>query len=396
MPALSHTAAVAPASATVRPSRTGDAGRVLSAPPERAVAQRGIPRCYSRVVSSPPGLSPDPQVIRIPFVQLVECLRSALLRLGFESEDAELSARLFAETTRDGVYTHGVRRFPRMAATVRNGSIQPTARPTRIATFGALERWDGQRGPGNVNAWRSMQRAIELASQFGIGCVALANTNHWMRGGSYGWQVADAGMIGICWTNTMPNLPPWGGTTPTLGNNPLVLAVPRNSGALVLDIAMSQFSYGALEAYCARGERLPVVGGFDTEGQLTTDPGAIEATRRAVPIGYWKGAGLSLMLDLISALLSGGKLTAEIPADSLRETEVSQVFIAIGSDERFGRMADAAAEDAIWFLRSSTPEGLAQVRYPGEQTLAIRAQNMQYGIPVERPLWNELEQMAIG
>ena len=348
-------------------------------------------------MSSPsPGLSQDTQLIRIPFVRLVECLRSALLRLGFEADDAELSARLFAETTRDGVYTHGVRRFPRMAATVLNGSINPTARPTRVAAFGALERWDGQRGPGNANAWRSMQRAIELASRFGIGCVALANTNHWMRGGSYGWQAADADMIGICWTNTMPNLPPWGGTTPTLGNNPLVLAVPRSSGALVLDIAMSQFSYGALEAYRLRGEPLPVIGGFDAEGQFTTDPGAIETTKRAVPIGYWKGAGLSLMLDLIGALLSGGKLTAEIPADSLRETGVSQVFVAIGSDERFGRMADAAAEEAIRFLRSSTAAAIEKVRYPGEQTLVIRAENMQHGIPLERPLWKELQQMAAG
>ena len=75
-----------------------------------------------------------------------------------------------------------------------------------------------------------MARAIALARAHGIGCVALANTNHWMRGGSYGWQAADAGVIGICWTNTLANLPPWGAADPRIGNNPLVIAVPRAAG----------------------------------------------------------------------------------------------------------------------------------------------------------------------
>lgn len=326
----------------------------------------------------------------MPFADLVERLTSALLRLRFDAENAALCARLFAETTRDGIYTHGVRRFPRFVATVHNGSVCPNARPVRVSAVGALERWDGQSGPGNLNAWRSMERAIELAQESGIGCVALANTNHWMRGGTYGWQAAHAGMIGICWTNTLPNVPPWGGMTPTLGNNPLVLAVPRSSGALVLDIAMSQFSYGALEAWRVRGEPLPVPGGFDAAGRLTTDAGAVEATRRPLPIGFWKGAGLSLMLDVIGAVLSGGKLSRDIPPDSLRETGVTQVFVAMGPDGRFGRAADEAADEAIEFLKSSEAIPGARIRYPGEETLRIRAENTQRGVPVEESVWDEL------
>lgn len=346
-------------------------------------------------VTSPSSFVPDDAgIVRVPFAELADRLSAALLRVGFNPENASDCACLFAETTRDGVYTHGVRRFPRFVAMVRSGAIQPNARPLRRAACGALERWDGQSGPGNLNAWRSMERAIELARQSGIGCVALANTNHWMRGGTYGWQAAGDGMIGICWTNTMPNLPPWGGSAPTLGNNPLVVAVPRSSGALVLDIAMSQFSYGALEAYRARGERLPVAGGFDFAGQLTVDPGAIESTQRPVPIGFWKGAGLSLMLDVVAALLSGGNLTSEIPADSLRETGVSQVFVAFGPDGCFGRSVDEAGDEAIRFLKSSSSSTGAGIRYPGEQTLRIRAENMARGIPVERPLWEELERIA--
>jgi 3-dehydro-L-gulonate 2-dehydrogenase len=89
-----------------------------------------------------------------------------------------------------------------------------------------MERWNGKLGMGNLVAKKAMARAIELAGKLGIGCVAVRNTNHWMRGGTYGWQAADAGCIGICWTNTFPNMPAWGGTDPRIGNNPFVLAIP--------------------------------------------------------------------------------------------------------------------------------------------------------------------------
>lgn len=97
----------------------------------------------------------------------------------------------------------------------RGGSILST-----LPRLTARDRWSGLGGVGNLDAWQSMERAIVLARTRGAGCVALAHTNHWMRGAAYGWQAAEAGVIGICWTNTMPNLPPWGSSIPLLGNNP--------------------------------------------------------------------------------------------------------------------------------------------------------------------------------
>src|SRR5690348_13531851 len=156
---------------------------------------------------------------RVSYQELQTTLATVLHALGFSEERARLSSRLFADASRDGVASHGLNRFPRFVRGIRNGLVDPQGTPRLVSRFGALERWDGQRGPGNLNAYQSMQRAIELGREHGIGCVALGNTNHWMRGGNYGWQAADAGLIGICWTNTMPNLPPWGATDPRLGNN---------------------------------------------------------------------------------------------------------------------------------------------------------------------------------
>lgn len=326
---------------------------------------------------------------RIPFEDVEKTLGGVLRKLGMEAGRAELCAQLFAETTRDGVYTHGINRFPRFVEMIRNGRVDVTAEPQRVAGFGALERWDGRGGPGNLNALAAMEGAIELAREHGMGCVALGNTNHWMRAGTYGWQAAGAGMIGICWTNTLPNLPPWGGTEAALGNNPLVLAVPRASGPVVLDMAMSQFSYGTLESYRKRGEQLPVDGGFDAEGKLTRDPGAIEESQRALPVGYWKGSGLSLVLDMIAATMSLGRATHEIPADPLRETGLSQMFVAM-DPEAFGpepRAAEIVDEIVVSLHGCKAAKEGSRVRYPGERTLQVRAENMKLGLPVDEAVW---------
>jgi 3-dehydro-L-gulonate 2-dehydrogenase len=346
-------------------------------------------------------------MLRVPYADLYRALHRATGQLGLHGERAALCARLFAETTRDGVYTHGLNRFPRFAEMVANGSIDLAAQPTRVAGAAALERWDGHRGPGNLNAYAAMQRAIALARLHGLGGIALANTNHWMRGGSYGWLAAESGLFALCWTNTLANLPAWGTAVPILGNNPLVIAIPGRcvansngdsassndtAGHVVLDMAMSQFSYGTLTAYVARGEQLPVPGGFDASGNLTTDPAAIEASQRALAIGYWKGSGLSLVLDMLAAMLSGGLATHQLPLDPARESGISQIFLAIDPSSFAARPdLDHIASGILDSLHAAVPiDPVRPVRYPGQQTLHLREENLRLGVPVDPILWANL------
>jgi 3-dehydro-L-gulonate 2-dehydrogenase len=335
-------------------------------------------------------------MFRVSFQELLDTLTRVLVNVGFESERASLCARLFAETTCDGVYTHGLNRFPRFIKAIKNGIVDLHAKPEKISGNGVIERWNGNQGVGNLNAFQCMGRALSITQTHGIGIVALAETNHWMRGGSYGWQAADAGMIGICWTNTLANLPPWGGIDPRLGNTPLVIAVPRSNGHVVLDMSTSQFSYGAMELRRLHGELLPVDGGFDAAGKLTKDPVAILETRRPLPIGYWKGSGLSLMLDLLAAILSGGLAVCEIAQDPDQETRLSQIFIAVDPTS-VGQNGVAAqvADHAIEFMKSSTPVGEEQIRYPGEKVLQTRKENMEQGIPVEPAIWEQVKTWAV-
>lgn len=332
---------------------------------------------------------------RVPFDELKTELKRILIKKGCDDTLAEMSARLIVETSCDGVHSHGVNRFARMVEYIDKGFINVRAKPTKVAGMGAFERWDGNLGLGNVNATVAMDRAIELARTHGIGCVALANTNHWLRGGSYGWQAANSGCIGICWTNTMPNMPAWGATDRRIGNNPLVIAMPREDGHVVVDMAMAQFSYGQMEMKSLRGDALPVPGGYDRYGLLSTDPKEVAATGRVLPIGYWKGSALSIVLDLVAVVLSGGKSVVNIGQLAGDEYGLSQVFIALDATHIAGEdfLASAVNEvlDNLHASQRVDPE--TPVRYPGESAVAIRLINRSQGIPVDDGVWARIQSM---
>ncbi len=333
--------------------------------------------------------------MRVPY----DTMRSEFIRVlnkyGITGERAELSATLFADASRDGIYTHGLNRFPKFIRSIENGSVDVTAEAEMELRLGMLERWNGRRGCGNLNAWRCMTRAIELAHEQTIGVVALSNTNHWMRPGNYGLMAVRENCIGILWTNTVPNMPPWGGRDARLGNNPVVFAVPNGKEApVLLDVAVSMFSYGKLESYARQNRELPVDGGFNANQEITRNAADILETHQVLPIGYWKGSGISLMLDLIASALSGGRTSrqvGELPA----ETELSQVFIAID----LNRLPDGAefaekVRDTLNDMQTSTPVDPARpVYYPGKNMMKTRAENMEKGIPVEESVWEAVQKL---
>jgi len=334
------------------------------------------------------------EVIRIPFDQMEQEFSRVLIKHGFTSDKAKLCAQVFAENTLDGVATHGVNRFSRFIQSIHNGHMNIHAEPTKQHRAGSIEQWDGQLGPGVLNALACTDRAMKLAQECGIGCIALRNTNHWMRGGTYAWKTAKAGFIFLGWTNTIVNMPAWSAVDCLLGNNPFVIGVPYKDEAVVLDMAMSQFSYGTMEARKLRGAQLSVPGGYDSEGKLTTDPSAILKSHRALPIGYWKGSGLALLLDILATVLSGGNSTAEISKHEV-EYALSQVFIAIDISQLGENSAIANIVHSILHdFKKSKPElGVREVLYPGERVVRVRAENRKNGIPVDKSIWEGIQNL---
>jgi 3-dehydro-L-gulonate 2-dehydrogenase len=170
-----------------------------------------------------------------------------------------------------------------------------------------------------------------------------------------------------------------------------VLAVPRPGGPVVLDMAMSQFSIGRMEGAQRAGQQLPLAGGYDAQGELTSDPGAILATNRVLPTGYWKGSGLAILLDLVAMLLAGGLATYQI-GQQVTEYSVSQIFIAFDvTRTSSAEVVNQAVDGVIADLHASIPvKAGGQVLYPGERALQTRHENLAQGIPVEPAIWERV------
>jgi 3-dehydro-L-gulonate 2-dehydrogenase len=322
---------------------------------------------------------------------LQKVLYELFIKYKFNEEKAKLLANVFVESTLDGVSSHGINRVPLFIEYIKKGIIKTDVEPEKVTSFGSIERWDGNLGAGILNATKCTTRATELAKQYGMGMVALRNTNHWMRGGTYGKQAANADCISILFTNTKPNMPPWGGKENKIGNNPFVVSIPREKGHVILDMAISQFSFGKINDYKLRGEKLPFHGGWDDNNELSNDPNKILSKERGLPIGYWKGSAISMVLDMLASILSAGNSTGTIGSKEI-ETAISQVYICI-YPEIFNDqgLQQRIIDEIIAFTHDVEPINPGDnIYYPGERSSQTRIKNLEEGIFVNESIWEKI------
>ena len=263
---------------------------------------------------------------RVGFGELQARIELVLLALGVAPARAALGARLTAETDRDGVRTHGVARLPRFAQWVRNGLIIH-GRGRRGGGVWCDRALDGKAGAGarllgdaagdgaGAGAWAGLRGAG--------GHVALdARGNVWLAGGGRGIcgdvldeHDAESAAVGS-------KLGGAGEQSAGGGDSAEGDLGDGGRGRVGSDCAgygdEPVFVWDAGDVF-GEGRGLPVPGGFDEQGRLTTDTAAIERTKRALPVGYWKGSGLSFVLDVLAAMLTGGLATHDLPADPAKE-----------------------------------------------------------------------------
>jgi len=331
-------------------------------------------------------------MVLVSFQELKSLILGILLNNGVPKVKAELLAIIIAESTLDGVNSHGINRLPLLVDYIQRSIVKIDAEPEILNAAPSFLQVDGHFGFGILNAVFCTQKAIELADNNGIGLVALKNTNHWHRAGTYGWQAANEGKILICWTNTIPIVPPYGSKTNLIGNNPFVIAIPRGEGHIVLDMATSQYSYGKISIHARTGEPLPEFGGYDQNGLLTNNAADIKTSGRHLPIGFWKGSGLTFILDMLAAILSGGNSTTRLGKNGDDDTGMSQVFIAI-DPAKFGdkNFHDSLINETINQFREYSVLENASIKYPGEDTLKRRNHNSIHGIPVEKTILQKIK-----
>ena len=334
--------------------------------------------------------------MRVSFAQLQDEIKRVFVKYGLPEEKAEICARIHTESTYDGIYSHGVNRVGRFANYLQKGWVDANADPVIEKDCGAIRVINGNLGPGVLNALYGADQAMELADRYGIGLVGIKNTTHWMRGGTYGKYVAEKGYVGIMWTNTEACMPPWGAKECRLGNNPYVMACPGIEGGpvVLLDMAMSQYAYGKLQVTRLAGKKLPFPGGFDKDGNVTDDPGAIEESMRIMPMGYWKGSAFAFMLDILGSVLSDGVGAVDMNAATRGSCGgCSQIMIVIDPKKTMdGRKMEETIRRAAGYIKSAAPaEHSSGIHIPGEGCERFHKEHDEQGIFVDDAVWEEIQ-----
>jgi LDH2 family malate/lactate/ureidoglycolate dehydrogenase len=335
---------------------------------------------------------------RFPAPVLESIVADALQQAGVPEEIARVEAEITVESDLCGVPSHGVFLLPRLLAALKDGRANPRPVPRVLRDTGATLVVDCDRGPGRYTAAHAMERAVEKAREFGVGVCLAGNATHWGRAHAYASRAARAGFVGLCTTNAMLNMAAPGLARAVLGNNPLGIAVPRPGGAepLVLDIAMTQAAFGKVATFRREGKRVPLDWGVDVEGRPTDDPAAILASGLLLPMGAHKGVGLALMMELLTAGLSGGLFGYEIVSKDASGVDAgtSKFFLAIDVAALGDRSAFDARVDAL-LAHLHGIDARHPLLAPGERGWQARRENLRDGVPIHPDLVRHLETAGV-
>jgi LDH2 family malate/lactate/ureidoglycolate dehydrogenase len=289
--------------------------------------------------------------------------------------------------------------LPGLVQGIRDGRIRPDPELKLIKDRAAICVLDGGFGPGRFVSMEAMRQAIDRSRNYGLGACLALHTSHWGRAHAYACRAATQGVIGICTTNAITNMVGFGSSELLLGNNPLAIGIPARAAdePLVFDMAMSQAALGKVATWRREGKKVPYGWGLNDAGQPTDNPSEIMASGKLLPLGEHKGAGLSLMMEILTAALGGGLFSFELimrDASGL-DTGASKMFLALDPEAFIGREKLLQRTEALlaWIrAHAGTAENLL---LPGERGWATRIRYLEEGIPIHPDIAVKLESFGI-
>jgi LDH2 family malate/lactate/ureidoglycolate dehydrogenase len=343
---------------------------------------------------------PHDDADRIPAARIERFVASAFVAAGLPAADAQTLARLMGEADLRGSDTHGVIRLPLYVRRIRAGGINPNPHIRVVSDRPSAALIDGDNGMGHLVMKRAAELAIDKAKTTGVGWVGARMSNHAGPASLYVTMPLAHDMIGLYFAVGSNNhLPPWGGSESLLGTNPMAVAVPaQDEPPIVLDMAPTVAAYGKVRLKAQRGEPMPVGWMIDRDGKPLTDPQRADEGH-LLPIGDYKGYGLSLIIGLLAGALNRaaiGRDVVDMVKNTGQVTNTGQAVAALSIETfmpagEFKRAVDRIIRD----IRSSRRlPGVERIWLPGEQSHAKLIDRGAHGVPMPKALRESLNAVA--
>jgi (2R)-3-sulfolactate dehydrogenase (NADP+) len=325
--------------------------------------------------------------------ELFQLACRALERAGAHAGMASAAARHLVAAEEHGLPTHGMSRVPFYCAMLRNGRADGTAHPVAKADHGAVILIDNADALPYESCGWAIAEVIARARRNGIAFAGVTNSAHVGVLGIHLAEVADAGLVGIAFTNSPAAIPAWGGTKALFGTNPVAFAFPRrDADPILVDLALTTVVRGKIMLAMQKGEKIPEGWALDRHGKPTTDPKEAIERGSLFPIGGAKGAMLALAFELMCAALTGSAIGPEADsffAEEGNKPRIGQAFLAINPAMLAGR--ERYLERVETVVRTMlADEG---VRLPGSKRFAAK-KRAAAGIEVPEDLLARIERLA--
>lgn len=330
---------------------------------------------------------------------------------GFSPEDGNLSARFLCRADSRGIDSHGIARLAGYVRLIEKGRLNPKPQFSWFSKFPTQATLNADAAIGFVAGNQAMNRAMEMAEQFGVGMVAVKNSNHFGIAGQYSLMAAERNLVGMAFTNASPLVSPVHSKDRMLGTNPIAVSIPaRKNKPFVLDMATTTAANGKLEILQRKNLEAPAGWIQDAGGEISTDPNALSKGGSLLPLGSFpetgshKGYGLGALVDIFSGVFSGANFGPWVPPfvsfmDPLKNRVgegIGHLFIVF-SLEGFGDKSQILDRMDIWMesIRNSASKDGQNVLVPGDPEWLMEEERARLGVPLLQPVIENLQELAV-
>jgi LDH2 family malate/lactate/ureidoglycolate dehydrogenase len=325
----------------------------------------------------------------------------ALTKVGVGETDARTTADVLVTTDTWGTFTHGTKALRAYVRRLRGGGLKKDGQPGVVAEGPAWALVDGDSSLGMVTSAFAMKTAITKARTAGIACVGVRNNCHYGAAGYYASLAIPENMIGVSMANDIPTVNAPGAKGPVLGSNPFAFAAPAGKARpIMLDMATSTVAGGKVFAAAQLGKTIPGNWLLDANARPTTDPTPFSHAASLTPMGGYKGTGIALMIETLSAVLTGAAMTWQVSSwtfsDPSKSTGHGAAFIAMNI-EAFMPIAEfkERMDHLIQEIHASEKaEGAERIYVPGEIEFERREKAMVEGIELPDDVVSSLRSLG--